>query len=60
MGPGAGRDCESAARGAMGVARGGDAEILQGLSPGDRIVVAGVTFLREGMKVRDLGNALGG
>ena len=45
---------------AMGVARGGDADILQGLSPGDRIVVAGVTFLREGMKVRDLGNALGG
>jgi membrane fusion protein, multidrug efflux system len=45
---------------AMGVARGGDVEILQGLSPGDRIVVAGATFLREGMKVRDLGNALGG
>jgi multidrug efflux pump subunit AcrA (membrane-fusion protein) len=44
----------------MGAARGGDVEILQGLSPGDRIVVAGVTFLREGMKVRDLGNALGG
>jgi RND family efflux transporter MFP subunit len=45
---------------AMGVARGGDVEILQGLSPGDRIVVAGVTFLSEGMKVRDLGSALGG
>ena len=28
--------------------------------PGDRIAVAGVTFLREGMKVRDLGDALGG
>jgi RND family efflux transporter MFP subunit len=49
-----------ARRVAMGAARGGDVEILQGLSPGDRIVVAGVTFLREGMKVRDLGNALGG
>ena len=49
-----------ARRVAMGVARHGDVEILQGLSPGDRIVVAGVTFLREGMKVRDLGNALGG
>ena len=49
-----------ARRVAMGVARGGDVEILQGLSPGERIVVAGVTFLREGMKVRDLGNALGG
>ena len=35
-------------------------EILSGLQPGDRIVVAGATFLREGMKVRDLGNALGG
>ena len=44
----------------MGVARKGDVEILEGLKPGDRIVVAGVTFLREGMKVRDLGNALGG
>jgi len=49
-----------ARRVAMGAARGGDVEILQGLSAGDRIVVAGVTFLREGMKVRDLGNALGG
>jgi len=44
----------------MGVARDGDVEILQGLNPGDRIVVAGAVFLREGMKVRDLGNALGG
>lgn len=49
-----------ARRVAMGVARGGDVEILQGLSPGERIVVAGVTFLREGVKVRDLGNSLGG
>jgi multidrug efflux system membrane fusion protein len=35
-------------------------EIVSGLQQGDRIVVAGATFLREGMKVRDLGNALGG
>jgi RND family efflux transporter MFP subunit len=49
-----------ARRVAMGSARGGDVEILQGLSPGERIVVAGATFLREGMKVRDLGDALGG
>jgi len=33
---------------------------VEGLQPGDRIVVAGVTQLREGQKVRDLGNALGG
>jgi membrane fusion protein, multidrug efflux system len=35
-------------------------EIVSGLQQGDRIVIAGATFLREGMKVRDLGNALGG
>jgi RND family efflux transporter MFP subunit len=35
-------------------------EIVQGLQPGDRIAVAGVGFLRDGMKVRDLGDALGG
>src|SRR5262245_36620305 len=35
-------------------------EILGGLQPGERIVVAGLTFLRDGMKVNDLGNALGG
>lgn len=35
-------------------------EILSGLQSGDRIVVAGTTFLHEGMKVRDLGDALGG
>jgi RND family efflux transporter MFP subunit len=43
-----------------GEATGGQIEIVDGLQPGDRIAVAGVTFLREGMKVRDLGNALGG
>ena len=34
-------------------------EIIEGLQPGERIVVAGVSFLRDGMKVRDLGDALG-
>ncbi len=43
-----------------GRATGDRIEILDGLQPGDRIAVAGVTFLREGMKVRDLGDALGG
>src|SRR5262249_19176799 len=44
----------------LGEATGGQVEIVDGLQPGDRIAVAGVTFLREGMKVRDLGDALGG
>jgi len=44
----------------IGEATGGRIEILDGLQPGDRVVVAGVPFLREGMKVRDLGDALGG
>lgn len=44
----------------LGEATGGQIEILSGLQPGDRVAVAGVTFLREGMKVRDLGDALGG
>jgi len=37
---------------------GSDVEVTSGLSPGDRIVVAGVPFLREGMKVRDLADGL--
>jgi membrane fusion protein, multidrug efflux system len=41
-------------------ATGGQLEIVDGLRPGDRIAVAGVTHLRDGMKVRDLGDALGG
>jgi multidrug efflux pump subunit AcrA (membrane-fusion protein) len=45
---------------AMGNAREGQVEILAGLRPGERIAVAGAPFLREGMKVRDLGDALGG
>jgi multidrug efflux pump subunit AcrA (membrane-fusion protein) len=44
----------------LGEATGGHIEIVSGLEPGERIAVAGVTFLREGMKVRDLGDALGG
>ena len=44
----------------IGDATGGEIEILEGLEPGERIVVAGLTYLRNGMKVRDLGEALGG
>ncbi|QEG35433.1 Multidrug resistance protein MdtA precursor [Bythopirellula goksoeyrii] len=43
----------------LGATAAGRIEIVEGLEPGDRIVVAGVRFLREGMKVRDLGDALG-
>jgi RND family efflux transporter MFP subunit len=38
---------------------GGFVEITAGLQPGDRIAAAGAGHLREGMKVSDLGNALG-
>lgn len=34
--------------------------VLEGLRPGERIAVAGVAFLRDGMKVRDLGDELEG
>jgi RND family efflux transporter MFP subunit len=44
----------------LGAARGGQVEIAEGLQPGDRIATAGVSFLRDGMKVRDLGDGLGG
>jgi len=43
-----------------GEATGGRIEIVEGLQAGDHIAVAGVNFLREGMKVRDLGDGLGG
>jgi RND family efflux transporter MFP subunit len=43
-----------------GTASGGDIEITDGIQPGDRIATAGVSFLREGMQVRDLGDQLGG
>ena len=44
----------------LGEAAGGQIAVTEGLQPGDRIAVAGVTFLREKMKVKDLGDALGG
>lgn len=43
----------------LGAASGSRVEIVEGLEPGDRIVVAGVRFLRDEMQVRDLGDALG-
>jgi RND family efflux transporter MFP subunit len=43
----------------LGAAAGGRMEVVAGLAPGDRIVVAGVRFLRDSMEVRDLGDALG-
>ena len=43
----------------IGEATGGQLEVVSGLQLGDRIVVAGVNFLHEGMKVHDLGGALG-
>jgi len=43
----------------VGAATGDGIEIIEGLQPGDRIAVAGVRFLRDGMTVRDLGDALG-
>src|SRR5262249_27516164 len=39
----------------IGAATDGEIEVLDGLQPGERIVVAGLTYLRDGMKVRDLG-----
>ena len=44
----------------IGAISGGLIEITEGLQPGDRIAAAGASHLREGMKVRDLGDALGG
>jgi membrane fusion protein, multidrug efflux system len=43
----------------LGEVLGGQAQVVEGLAPGDRIVIAGLRFLREGMIVRDLANALG-
>lgn len=45
---------------ALGAPTGEQIEILGGLQPGDRVIIAGATFLRDGMKVRDLGDALAG
>lgn len=44
----------------LGDASGGDVEIVEGLSAGDRIAIAGATRLRDGMQVRNLGDELGG
>jgi RND family efflux transporter MFP subunit len=44
----------------LGEATGDRIAIMDGLQPGDRIAVAGVRSLRDGMKVRDLSDALGG
>ncbi|MGA0848825.1 MAG: efflux RND transporter periplasmic adaptor subunit [Chthoniobacterales bacterium] len=43
-----------------GAVSGGLVQITEGLQPGDRIAAAGASHLREGMKVSDLGDALGG
>lgn len=43
----------------IGQASGGRIEIIDGLEPGDHIAVAGVHSLREGLQVRELGDALG-
>lgn len=43
---------------AMGEVKDGQVEIVDGLRPGQRIAVAGAAYLRDGMKVRDLGDAL--
>jgi multidrug efflux pump subunit AcrA (membrane-fusion protein) len=39
---------------ALGAIRGGDVTVASGLNAGERIVTAGVSALREGMKVRPL------
>jgi RND family efflux transporter MFP subunit len=44
----------------LGTAIGGEIEIVDGLADGDRIAIAGVNQLRDGMQVRDLGTDLGG
>ncbi|WP_425613703.1 efflux RND transporter periplasmic adaptor subunit [Anatilimnocola sp. NA78] len=44
----------------VGLVMAGQIEIVEGLKPGERIARAGVSFLREGVKVRDLGDELGG
>ncbi|MGL4549643.1 MAG: efflux RND transporter periplasmic adaptor subunit [Gemmataceae bacterium] len=44
----------------LGEPTGSRVEVVSGLEPGERIAAAGANFLREGMKVRDLNDALGG
>lgn len=44
----------------LGPVTGGDVIVTGGIAVGDRVAIAGTSFLRDGMKVRDLGDALGG
>ncbi len=44
----------------IGAATDGQIEIVKGLQRDEQIVVAGMGFLRDGMKVRDLGDELAG
>lgn len=44
----------------LGAVTGGDVIVTGGVAVGDRVAIAGTSFLRDGMKVRDLGDALGG
>jgi RND family efflux transporter MFP subunit len=44
----------------LGPVLGNEIEIASGLQEGERIAIAGASLLREGMTVRDLGDALGG
>lgn len=44
----------------LGGVTGGSVEITSGLQPGERIATAGASRLRDGQKVRDLGDGLGG
>jgi RND family efflux transporter MFP subunit len=57
IGPGGNVSARAVRTGAIS---GGLIEITEGLQPGDRIAAAGASHLREGMKVSDLGDALGG
>jgi len=43
----------------VGSVIGGQIEITEGLQAGERIAIAGVSFLREAMQVNDLGDGLG-
>ena len=43
----------------VGAISGANIELLSGLQAGDRIAIAGVSQLRDGMRVRDLGDGLG-
>jgi RND family efflux transporter MFP subunit len=43
----------------VGAVIGDRVEIASGLRPGERIAIAGASFLRDGIKVRDLGDAFG-